>query len=345
MSQAKQIEIDALLNAAEARGTCLIPPNRAIKACLRRRLNNGGILKPYRGIFIRQKFWDNLNSTAQSVFAMRALSTRHPSWIFCGPSAAVVHGLYVCWHLLGRLHVLLPSNSCSEPHSLDGIVWHHGTHTGNTVVSGIRVTSLIETAADCLCGFPFLDGLGIADSWMRFSDCPKQQMLRAIEQLGAHKPGIARARLAARNVNPLSENGGESRARAMMMACGYVQPELQVEIPDPIDGGNPKRVDYLWRMPDGTRVAGELDGAIKYRDPTFMSSLDAEKVRERERLRESRIAMPGTSVLRFSIADVNDQPRFCRLLDSYGIPRTPASVRLARRIRRADRVHPRYCPR
>lgn len=61
-----------------------------------------------------------------------------------------------------------------------------------------------------------------------------------------------------------SENGGESVVRAIILELGFAEPDLQVEIEDPLNPGTYKRVDYYWLLEDGRAIVGELDGFEKY---------------------------------------------------------------------------------
>ena len=59
--------------------------------------------------------------------------------------------------------------------------------------------------------------------------------------------------------NGLSENGGESFARGTMIDLGFMVPELQHEFVAP-NSGVKYRCDFLWQLPGGGLIVGELDG-------------------------------------------------------------------------------------
>lgn len=90
----------------------------------------------------------------------------------------------------------------------------------------------------------------------------------------------------------MSENGGESYARAAMIDLGFVEPTLQVKVMDPLDGMASYRLDYLWTSYDDT-----------------------------ERRCEARLTWYGIRILRFSYWEACDDAYFSRLLDGYGVPR------------------------
>lgn len=79
----------------------------------------------------------------------------------------------------------------------------------------------------------------------------------------------ANARNVFRFATPFAENGGEARALAAFILCGFESPAQQVEFVDP-QTGKRYRVDFLWRARDGRIVVVELDGLVKYRDPQMM---------------------------------------------------------------------------
>ena len=64
--------------------------------------------------------------------------------------------------------------------------------------------------------------------------------------------------------DPLSDNGGESRARAVMIAGGYMLPHLQYQFPNMDNPEFPLRVDFIWFLPGDVTVVGEYDGMAKY---------------------------------------------------------------------------------
>lgn len=183
------------------------------------------------------------------------------------------------------------------------------------------MTPLEETAVECLRTLPFADGLGVADSWARRTGMGRDALAERVGQAGRRRRSLDRARLAASYVDARSENGGESFSRGRMIELGYVVPDLQVDFIDPLEPWHVHRVDYLWRLVGGSLIVGELDGGVKYNDPAFMGGLSSEEVRAKERQRESRLAMPGVSVMRFSLNDAKNDVRFRRLLDVYGVPR------------------------
>ncbi|MBR1828943.1 MAG: hypothetical protein IJ781_05465, partial [Atopobiaceae bacterium] len=149
--------------------------------------------------------------------------------------------------------------------------------------------------------------------------------LELLSELALRPEGMQRriAENSVRYADPLAANGGESVARAVMIEQGFMIPELQAEVTDPLDPSQTYYVDYRWQL-EGGDVIGELDGRDKYVLPEMMGGRDTLGVVIDERHRESRLTVPGTKVLRFSFRDVMDVERFVSLLELYGIPRGPA---------------------
>ena len=106
-----------------------------------------------------------------------------------------------------------------------------------------------------------------------------------------------------------------------MIEEGFQIPRLQVEIPDPLEGGKMYRVDYLWGDELHPLVIGELDGRDKLADPRMRHGLPMEAVLRNERTRESRLSLTGARIMRFAFADVLNRARFVHMLETFGVPR------------------------
>lgn len=140
-----------------------------------------------------------------------------------------------------------------------------------------------------------------------------------------------------------SENGGESFARAQMIELGFMIPELQHEFVIP-GAGKSYRTDFLWKLPSGALIVGELDGHGKYLvdcdDPkhnrlnfnnsadnlTLQSSVDWHVINrnidhqvDRTTLLRERCGV--TRIVRFVYSDVIDVRKFEQKLLKAGVPR------------------------
>lgn len=327
MRRTLEPELRKLLNQAEQAGTCLVPPSKRIyEALSRRRWTYGGepaVVCPQRGIFARATYWESLNPAERTLHAVRALAIKHPNWVFSDVTAAVVRGWDVSYALLEDLH------RCSTYHCRTKAAVNHVTKAlTHEVVGGVPITSAEQTLFDCIGNRDLRLSLPIVDSALRCLDLTPSEAMALII---ACEPLQKRKRFKhVLNVlslaDPRSENGGESFARAAMIALGFAIPELQAEYVDPIEPSRRMRADFKWTLPNGSVVLGELDGKQKYTDAEMTNGKDIADVLRAERLRESRLTLSGARIMRFSFNDICDTCYFSRLLEAYGIPRAPEQL-------------------
>lgn len=319
MSRVVTEHYDFLLNQAEAARMCLIPDNASAHRHYNHLVSKGKLIAPLRGIFARREYWDSLTPDKRHLHMVRALSKKHPDWVFSHFTAALVYGLYVSYSDLQLIHRSI--GYCVKSKH-EGICCHSVGVRGSEEVSGIRVTSFEQTVYDCLRLSDFKHGLPIADSACRLRGLLPGDLLGIIDSFsGKYTGGLATARLAAQHSNGKSESGGESIARAAMLMNGYLVPELQVWFPDPVDEGERFRVDFYWELPGKGQLIGEFDGKGKYVDPGLTSGRELEDILIDERKRESHINALRIPVMRMSYADVCNDAVFQNLMDAFGVPR------------------------
>lgn len=313
-------QVEVSLAEAETRGACLHSYSELVHKDLRRRLKLGQVVEPLPGLYARKEYWDGLNRGQRTMHKIRGLSRLRPGWVFCGPSAAFVLGASVSWSCLEPIEVV---SSSGHRLLLGGRV--HGRYANDddaygVYSDGIWTTSPLRTALDCARRMPFRDAVAVVDSLMVSGRFSKEEFLSYVDGLPGGFRGVARAREVASFADVRSGSGGESVARAAMWELGFAAPELQVSFCDPIDGSE-YFVDFLWRLPDGRTIAGELDGGEKYVNPKMTGGKSVLEVMRDERRRESRVTASCDAVVRFSPADVADNRRFSQLLDAFGVPR------------------------
>ena len=183
----------------------------------------------------------------------------------------------------------------------------------------IAVTDIDQTIADCLVDASFVEGLIIADSALHEQLLSKEHLVEAVNKLGLNRRGVVTARRVARYADGLSESGGESKARALMIERGWQTPELQVELFDPVEPGRPYRVDYLWRVGDRL-IIGEFDGFVKSEKAAEEGKLA--KAQFDERQRESRLSLlDNCRIVRLCWDDLRDPAKLDRKLKVAGVPR------------------------
>lgn len=315
--KARQRDVELLLDEAEGEGRCAIAGKRQ-RDLLRRRQLAGDLVRPFPSAFMRRETWEGLSPEGQCLAVIRTVGLLHPDWLFCNGSAALVHGLEV---------------PCADPGvvcvtGIDGAGGSSSLHVRRhtlkrrwVLVDGLRVTDYEQTVTDCLGSLGFARGLAVADSHLRKSGDTVDGLSRLVREsqlMGAKRSEALRTAYWA---DGLSENGGESFARARMLQLGFARPALQVPIADPVGGGRTFRVDYLWTREDGTRIAGELDGREKYWREDMTGGRSAVDVLCDERLRASRLSMAGVMVVRFSFAQAARGDELARILTAAGVPR------------------------
>ena len=307
--------------------TCVYANSASDARRLRRALLRGEVLSPASRIYVLPEHWESLSSIERELQKLRALSQLHPTWVFASFSAAILYGFSISYKRLGLVHVRC--TRLSHTASGSSIQRHIVTNDQIAEIDGIRVTSIARTLFDTVNSCRFPEGLALADSALRVSGMNNTELVELVKQIRGHYPNSWRAAETASLANGLAENGGESIARAAMIANGYMPPELQVGIPNPLDPADKYRVDFYWRLPNGN-VIGELDGHEKYKNPTMTKGRDIVEVLADERLRESSLTSSGAKVMRFSYKDAVNTPKLCRLLTAYGIPNGYEIPRVAR---------------
>lgn len=318
MAKKPTLQCRAAVLIAQSRGACYASTSKAEQRQLRRMVQRGELVCPITGIFASASWWAELNPNERALAKIRGLSKKHPEWVFCDMSAALIHGLWVPYDASDKLHILTPRKTPSK--NSPTIERHFSNTLECTEIDGVRVTQLIRTAFDCCRAYPVRKCLGVADSTIRLMQQDSVWLKQQFQTFSRHHKGWKQACVIASLANPLAENGGESLARATMIMLGFQTPQLQVEKENPIDG-NIYRLDFCWLLPDGTQVAGELDGREKYTNPEMTGSKTIGDILLEERLRESHINALRIPVARFSIKDVRDPVRLARILDAFGVPR------------------------
>lgn len=318
MGEAVRRRIDALLDAAERGESSLVPSDeKGRKALLRRGLE---LVQPLAGQFVRRGTWRQLNPAERSLWLMRGVAARHPDRRFCEASAAVAYGLPVTWGLL--THVWVAAGRGSRDKSVPGVIRRCVSDPeGPALAQGLPVTSFWRTVFDCLVAFPPPDALAIADRALRLSQASARQVVDYLRSAHRGRRGVRGAVRVAALADARAESGGESIARWTMLEAGFEPPELQVWIEDPVEPGTWFRVDFLWLLPDGSVIIGEMDGRQKTERPELMGGRSAVRVLQDERLRESHLSALRSAVVRFGYDVARDPVLLGSLLGSFGVPR------------------------
>lgn len=277
-------------------------------------------VSPFPGLYLRGTYWLGLREDELALHVIKALALKHPTWTFCSHSAALLYGIDVSWELLREIHLACPRGGRAR--NRRGIIHHSLDAEAVSFPNGVRAVDVREAVFGSLCSVPFELSLGIVDSALQMRHVTKEGMEAYCEVIGKGRRGIARARAALSFADGRAENGGESRARAVMIEEGFAPHELQVPFRDPIDPSRTIRGDFGWRYEDGSWAIGELDGKQKYEDARYMNADDPVGVMMAERRRESRMSAYGMRIMRFPMQYVYDRWKLVELMQAYGIPRS-----------------------
>lgn len=185
------------------------------------------------------------------------------------------------------------------------------------IVDGLRVTPILQTVFDCVRWMPFAEGLVVAVSALRARLVEKNQLIDYTLSQESGVRGVPQAYVYA---DGRAENGGESLSRAIILELGFACPELQVEVPNPINPDHPYRLDFAWRLANGQLFGGEHDGLEKYTNDDMLAGRSALDALVAKRQRESRISALGIKVLLFTARQRCNAEQMWGLLSAYGVP-------------------------
>ncbi|MDF7663906.1 hypothetical protein PT282_04415 [Bifidobacterium sp. ESL0763] len=310
--------IETMLDRAQCAHSCLACGASPEYRALHRRYKCGELLSPYPCVFVRESFWNSLNPIEQDLATIRALAQLHPNWIFTGLSAASVHGLDHSYalHRLHHIHIATDTGQGAHNHARLERVYLHHPHIES--VEMINVTDIPQTLVVLARRLPFRDALALFDSASR-KGTGKTAILEACRTMRCDKTDINRL---IDEMNPLSENSGESLARATMIELGFIVPRLQVPFPNSDPSRQPYRVDFAWRLPDNRCIVGEYDGMQKYvmqsaGGRTYIEAKVHQQLRREEDLKRQGV----DDIIRFQYEDLLRPARLAGKLVAAGIPR------------------------
>ncbi|NMN01091.1 CTP synthase [Bifidobacterium sp. DSM 109958] len=310
--------LNLLFAAAEQAHRCAFPNDEAAVKAIARRVKTGDLVRPHRGLYARAAYWNALDPLERTRHIVRALALRHPDWVFCGPTAAIMLGLDCSYRLASPICIV--ARPGAHYRNTDRLV-HQPIAYPETIATadGVTVTDVLRTLFDCAARHPLRYALGPLDSALRMGLIGREQMLG---YPGAVK--YTRNRAAVERAFSLadgrSENGGESEARAVLTDLGYPPQDLQTTFPCLDDPRRTHRTDFLWVREDGGRVAGELDGTRKYVDPAMTGGLTIRGVVDEERDRQRCLERQGVRVVRMYHSELDRPWRIGRRLEEAGVP-------------------------
>lgn len=251
---------------------------------LRQRLAAGEYVALCPEMVMERKTWGQLRWWQQDEARIRAVGMCTHRAVLVGRSAARVHGIPVP----GRdefVELNLPGRNSRRPRREwpEKVVYRATRlHEGEVaVVSGLRVTTIVRTAADVARFHGLVAGIVAFDAVLAMRNMSRGRAEHLLRTLG-RVTGICTARRALALADPRSESPLESWGRAQILEDpppGLTTVEVQVEVL-----GGRYRVDLLLN----SRVAVELHGDLKYGGQTTGVDPVTQMMRDRERERSSR---------------------------------------------------------
>jgi hypothetical protein len=303
--------------AVQAQRLCLWGETGSQCGALRHRADNGDLIRVYQGLYVRPSYWHTLDKRERYRHIIRSLAVLHPQWVFCEMTAAALHGINTATRHMKLVNIAV----CRRNRVRDyGLVRHHDIpNIQIEIVDGVRITPLSRTIFDCIRQQEFPDALAIADAALRdqgmSKDSLKQQML---SQCGWRKDKVLKVLEFATGE---TENGGESFSLGVMLDGGLAVPTLQEKIINPLNLSQCDRVDFAWHTADGRFIVAELDGRVKYRDPTMYKNGSLPDTIIAEKEREERIRLVVDEVVRFSFREALERGPLLYKLNRAGVPR------------------------
>ncbi|QFG68788.1 type IV toxin-antitoxin system AbiEi family antitoxin domain-containing protein [Ornithinimicrobium pratense] len=246
--------------------------------------------------------------TDQHLDRLRNALASRPGHAASHTTAALLHGLAVTVATGTPVH-LTTIDRVPSSRRYPGLRIHRSETVANDteLVEGMRSTGLVRTIADVLRTRTLPHGVAMLDDVLRrglASVSEVRQVIDAQARWGGRPKAVAATHLA----DPGRETWGESFSFVHLHLQGQPLPLPQVAV---YDAGKKflARVDGLW--PE-RGVVGECDGEMKY----FLDDLDVDATPEEtvlrhlaaEEVRQARIEATGLGVVRWSPAQVRDDP-------------------------------------
>jgi hypothetical protein len=262
------------------------------------------------GAYVRAQEWEQLKPWDRYRLRVEAVARIWESPLFCMESAAVLQGIPTFGEPR-EIHLL----------SHDGRSWRegdvvvHGSRDARdvTMIDGIAVTSIAETATDLCRVLPPAFALAVADATVRVLEPAGVSLdVSARGRSQANRRGRRQLDWVQARVTPLAESPGESVSRAVIEWLGYEEPQLQQEFDYE---GEHDRSDFYWRR---ARVIGESDGYGKY-DADTREAMQAHFVREKKR--EDRLRRYESGFARWDWSDTIRHARLDKKLAAAGLTR------------------------
>lgn len=242
--------------------------------------------------------------------------------VFSHWSAAVVHDLPMLAPLPYAIHLLARQETARADR---GIVQHARRGIAPVCeVRGLLVTSVARTVADLAARTSLLGDVVAADAALsdgasgeRPPLAERWDIVNSAETI-PDEDSRARALAVAGFADGRAESPLESASRVCMALAGAPPPQLQATVEDLL--GFRARLDFVW--PEQL-IAGEADGASKYRDAAQRRGRTPAEVFADQAGRERLVRASGLSVIRWGWETGTRPDRMAALLRTARVPLGP----------------------
>lgn len=277
---------------------------------------NGTLVRVRPGVYFGKAAWLSIQPWQRYGTTVAAVAAAYPATTFCYVTALRL------WNLPhpgvpSHVHVITRSPHKAGKQS-SGTTAARDPATGLTGLENIRsygldrhfwpaetvqrgafsVTSLRQTAMDCIVRLELPDAVAVADAVLGPERRPGEGLTRReLIEASADLPSEAkrrRVREVLALANEASESVGESRSRALIHVLGLPAPVLQRVFHD--HEGFIARTDFFWPV---AGVIGEFDGDAKYLDEGMLGGRTIQEAILAEKKREDRLRALGYKVVRW----------------------------------------------
>lgn len=277
----------------------------------------GRVVRLARGVYLDRRAWPD-NPAEQHLLNCRAQQLRRPGLILARESAALAHGMPLLQESAAVRGA--PRFTRAELHARDIDEVRSG------VLAGLRLTTPQRTALDLAAAAPLPQALVVLDAvarhtlaqlwWtpeLREASDTEVESARGPLRAALRRRGGGRLTSALDLVDPRRESPPESYSFGVIHESPLPDPRSQVAV---ATGDGVRWPDFGWER---WCLAGEVDGAVKYRGER------ADQVRIAEKLREIALADAGWAVVRWMPTEVYRRPgmvldRIARALRRQGWP-------------------------
>lgn len=300
-----------MLAEAAEQGRCATPTTKNELRWCQWHAQQGDVRRPFPGIYASSEVWERLKPPERYLYVARAVSLKHPRWVFTGVAAVLAYGVSVGWRLCEVPLAVVTGRAASSR----GVTFIHDTRCCRQNRSGVPVVPLAQALCDCAALYDFPNVLGAFDMALRSGKIKENEIPGSSRVLDP--PRLQRLM---KYTDVKSENGGESYVRGLLLERGIARPMLQVPFTDP-ESGRVSRVDFAWVGVDGRIIVLEFDGMGKYVDADKAGRRDiAQVVVEQEERTRALMRCGVARILRCKYDDLGNPEFLVRDLLQAGVP-------------------------